>query len=342
MIQLATHAMSLPEGEPPEWAHLLPSGAFRGRDGRGPYLLKDAQAVVLASAGGPGDPESPVDYDHQTDLAAVRGVGGTAPAAGWIKAFEARADGIWARMEWTPRGAAALAAREYRYLSPVFEHDASGEIRRVLRAALTNNPNLRLTALAAAEPQSDGDDMDPLAEISATLGLPQGSDAAATLAAVKALKASAAGSATALASALKTAGLPANAAPADLEAKLRTALAAATPDPSRYAPMEMVTSLQAQIKGLTEARAVDLVEQAVKAGKIPPANKDWALAYHAKDPEGFAQYLRNQPALLPSGETAAADQPPGGDVLDAQQLAICSAMGQTPEEFRAARKKEGL
>ena len=344
-LKLATHAMILPEGEPPDWAHLLPTGSFRGRDGRGPYHLRDAAAVALASAIGPGEPESPVDYDHQIDLAAVRGVGGTAPAAGWLKEFETRPDGIWARIEWTKRGAAAIAAREYRYLSPVFKHEADGEIRQVLRAALTNNPNLRLTALASAESHPEGDVMDLPAELLAALGLPQGSDQAAALAAARALKISAeAGGAarTALASALKAAGLPETAAPAELETKLRTALASATPDPQLYAPMDQIVSLQAQVKSLTEARAAELVEQAMKAGKITPANKDWALAYHGQNPAGFAEYLRNQPVLLPPGEIPAPGKASGKAALDADQLALCVSMGLTPEEFAASRKKEAL
>src|SRR5216683_1020944 len=53
------------------------------------------------------------------------------------------------RVEWTKHGAAALATREYRYVSPVFEHDEKGAVVRLVRAALTNNPNLYLKAIAA-------------------------------------------------------------------------------------------------------------------------------------------------------------------------------------------------
>lgn len=49
-----------------------------------------------------------IDYDHQTDIGVPKG--GTAPAAGWITAFQAREDGIWARVEWTGKARAAIAA----------------------------------------------------------------------------------------------------------------------------------------------------------------------------------------------------------------------------------------
>ncbi|MDD2870093.1 phage protease [Neomegalonema sp.] len=346
-LQLATHATILPEGEPPEWVHLLPTGAFHGRDGRGPYSLKDAAAVAAASFGAPGDPEAVIDYDHQTDLAAVRGVGGSAPAAGWLKGFEVREDGIWARAAWTKRGAAAVASREYRYLSPVFEHSAAGEIRRVLRAALTNNPNLRLTALASreaadfTEPQSQGDEMDLLAELASALDLPQGSDQAAALAALKALKASAAAGSAALASARKAAGLAEDAPASALEKTLRTALAAATPDPSLYAPMDLVVSLQTQVESLQGERAAALIDEAVKAGKVTPANRAWALTQHAADPAAFAEFLRNQPAF-PLGAAALQAQTPSADALSADELAIAARMSLTPEEFAAARRQETL
>ena len=70
------------------------------------------------------------------------GVGGTAKAAGWIKAMELRDDGIWGQIEWTESGAAAVAGKEYRYLSPVFTFDKSGQVKRLLRASLINNPAL--------------------------------------------------------------------------------------------------------------------------------------------------------------------------------------------------------
>jgi len=42
-------------------------------------------------------------------------------------------------------------AREYRYVSPVFQFDPKdGSVTRLLRAGLTNNPNLHLTAIAAS------------------------------------------------------------------------------------------------------------------------------------------------------------------------------------------------
>jgi len=91
----------------------------------------------------------PLDFDHATDFAAPEGR--QAPAAGWIKQVRALNGAIQGRIEWTLKGRDAVEAHEYRYVSPVFEYDDEGRVVRLLRAALTNNPNLNLPAIASAE-----------------------------------------------------------------------------------------------------------------------------------------------------------------------------------------------
>src|SRR3546814_1790477 len=79
--------------------------------------------------------------------------GGRAPASGWIKELQKRDDGIYGRIEWTAAARQALAAGEYRYISPVFNHDKiGGRVRAILRAGLTNTPALELAAVASEQP----------------------------------------------------------------------------------------------------------------------------------------------------------------------------------------------
>ena len=136
----------------PEWITLIPAANFKGFDGRGPYRLDQPGHVVAATeemiakhmtAG------LPLDFDHATDFAAPEGR--QSPAAGWIKQVRAVNGAIQGRIEWTPKGKDAVEAHEYRYVSPVFEYDDEGSVVRLLRAALTNNPNLNLPAIASAE-----------------------------------------------------------------------------------------------------------------------------------------------------------------------------------------------
>jgi len=131
------------------WIDLIPAGVFNGRDGRGPYRNEHPAAVIAATRKLGMTAGLPIDFDHAIDLGAPQGQ--PAPAAGWIKELRLVDGVIQGRVEWTAAGAKALAAKLYRYISPVFEFSGDGAVQRLLRAAVTNNPNLYLTAIAAAE-----------------------------------------------------------------------------------------------------------------------------------------------------------------------------------------------
>lgn len=142
MSAAAEIALTLPTapGDAPQWVHLLPARTFQGVDGRGPYHA-DAAAIVAASIGmARGKVPLLIDFAHQTHLAPQ--TGHAAPAAGWVVDLQAREDGVWGRVEWTPGGRSALADKEYRFISPVFKHAKDGAILRLLGASLVNNPNL--------------------------------------------------------------------------------------------------------------------------------------------------------------------------------------------------------
>lgn len=132
------------DGSAPEWVELIPAGPeVVGRDGRR-WLFDRPEQVVAASLDGSRD--IPLDWEHATELRAPKGE--TAPAAAWIAQLEVRDGALWGRVEWTERGRQSVAAREYRYLSPVFQFEReSKRIARLTSAGLTNSPNLHLTAL---------------------------------------------------------------------------------------------------------------------------------------------------------------------------------------------------
>lgn len=157
-----------PQAEPPLWVELIPAGTFHGRDGRGPYALENPAAVIAATCALRMEAGIPIDYDHATDFAAPDGR--PAPAAGWIRELQERGGALWGRVEWTARAARAIAAHEYRYISPVFQHEPDGTVLRLLRAGLTNNPNLYLTAISAAGDE-DGKMDEFLKQLRVTLGL---------------------------------------------------------------------------------------------------------------------------------------------------------------------------
>ena len=62
----------------------------------------------------------PIDYEHQTLGGTYSSPNGQAPAAGWIKSLRSEPGiGLLAEIEWTEQARKMIAAKEYRYLSPV-------------------------------------------------------------------------------------------------------------------------------------------------------------------------------------------------------------------------------
>lgn len=322
-------------GVAPDWIELLPAGTFNGRDGRGPFRVEDPANVIastraLAMAAG-----LPIDYDHATDFGAP--AGRPAPAAGWIVEFAVRSGAVWGRVEWTARAAAAIAAREYRYVSPVFQFDpASGCVTRLLRAGLTNNPNLYLTAIAAAvihaaspEESMMEEFLNKLREI---LGLEPGAAPEQVLAAVRDL---AAGN--------DNDGHDGGVAGGDAAAN------AGALDPARFVAIaefqKALTELNAMRAERARDRAAHAVDEATRAGKLVPAQREWAIAYCAADPAGFSSFIARQPAILGAASGFDGEPPmaPGAsgarNSLGATELAICSQLGVSAADF--VRRKNG-
>ena len=298
------------DGAPP-WVQLVPAGTFSGSDGRGPYKVANAQALIAASL--PAGARLAIDENHATDLAAPRGE--AAPARGWIVELQARADGIWGRVEWNESGRALLADKAYRGISPVFETDKAGIVRRLVRAALTNNPNL----IQLATLHQQGRTMD-LATLRTHLGLASDADEAAILAAAERF------ATERTAHAVEIAGL---------RTQLQTAVAP-----------ELVTQLQAQITELrnegARTRAVAFVDGMIAAGKPIAPLRDHYVARHMADAAGVETELKKLPSLHSggAGPTIVTLHDAGdGDMLTETESAICRTMGLDPKKFKAHQKK---
>ncbi len=67
-----------------------------------------------------------------------------AEAAAWFlkDSFEVRADGIYASIEWTPKGKSLSENKSYRYLSPVFDMGDNRSVIGLDSVGLVNRPNL--------------------------------------------------------------------------------------------------------------------------------------------------------------------------------------------------------
>lgn len=344
---IATHATVIDaatasDGAQAVWIQLIPAGAFAGRDGRGPYDAGDQaamQAVVQNSLQRAGATELVVDYDHQSVYGAIPGVGGRAPAAGWIKELQVRPDGIYGRVEWTATAAQAIRAGEYRYVSPVYTHTKAGKVLLLVCAALTNTPNLDLNAVAASAQIAalhPGENMEPIAK---ALGLAADADEAACLAAIGALTA-------AHAAVIAAAGLAAGVSTQDVVMAVQSARAAAVPDPAKYVPVEVFTAVQSQLTLLQQQagddKATQAVEKVIKDGRLAPAQRDWAMSYAKSNLEGFEAFAAGLPKLVAAGGRQETNGAPkaGDDALSDADLAVMSAMGLSREAFVTARKLE--
>lgn len=333
-------------GAAPEWVHLLPAGKFSGRDGRGPYIVEDVAALIAASM---AEGDRVLDFDHAT----VHRERGSGRAAGWIKAMEARDDGIWGRVEWTRKGAQALADRDYRFISPVFRHDQSGRVARIEHASLVNDPNLQLQAVASRDPDADPNQpgvsgMDLLAKLVTLFGLPAGTDEAKVEAHARGLVEGQTAHAAELKTIADAVGLKGDPKAEAIVAHAKTAVTTGAADPSQFVPMSQFQDVSNRLGELTTRMAKDDAERSVNAamaaGKVTPAQKEWALAYASKDPTGFAGYVEKAPVIVQPGSAAhAAGDPPGGGKreLDDSDRAVCARLGLTEADYLATLQKEG-
>ncbi len=302
---------------------LLPAGEFiSGRDGRR-WTKRDAESIAKKS--NEYLPYHPVDENHSTDYKGA--YGDSSPALGWFSSIHAEADGsIWANVEWTAKGRAALEAREYRYISPVFETDESGEIVKILRAALTNSPNLELPNLnhqqqtAPAENPAKEKNMNK--EICAALGLPETAVENDVLAAISKLKTQA--------NSAQSVDLAAYAPRADLNQMEERAVEAE----------KKLTELNA---AALKTRADAAVQKAITDRKIAPASKDAYLAMCSTEEglKSFETAMNATPGIIPAGPSGAAGTPPaasGTVELNAEEAALCKAAGYTQEEWKELKE----
>ncbi|RWO83942.1 MAG: hypothetical protein EOS18_03610 [Mesorhizobium sp.] len=365
----STHSTALtPADADGTWLQLTPSGTFSGRNGQGPWVTGDKasmEQIVANTRQYAGSTDLAIDYDHQTVFGAIPGVGGTAKAAGWVKELQARDDGIWGRVEWTAAAAIAIKRKEYRYLSPVFFHEkTTGRVLALRMAGLTNTPNLDLVAVAASAlfPLNNptGDSME---KILAALGLAKGTTEDSVVAAINTMQTSskaiakAAGLAesanqgeiltavnsivadrTKLATA---AGLAADAKGDDIVTAVQSAIAGKV-DPTKFVPIAMVTELQGDLKklreDLTSDKATEAVNSAIEAGKIAPAQKEWALGYAKADLKAFDTFVGNAPVLTAS-QVREAKRPASENAgLSDADIAVCNAMGLDPKKFAETLK----
>lgn len=361
---LALAACSVQAGESGAWYRIIPSGKFAARDGRPADVPgkswvctpETGRAVITALKA--RQSELVVDYEHQTLLAANNGK--PAPASGWCKDFMWKDDGIYALLTWTPAAQAMVDNGEYRYLSPVFTYDKStGAVGEVLHLALTNSPaldGLTDTMAQAALSLMIGDHNMKLEELLErlrymlnlpTLATPEEliAELQKLIAAINQAKGTAATSID----------IPALLADSQAVAALHSQVAAltlqvATPDPAKFVSVAVLSATQgelaacraelAALKDAASGKELDnVIAAALSDGRLLPAQESWARDLGKVGLAHLTNYLATVQPIAALATTQTGGKPPVStttSTLNADQLAVCKALGLTEAEFLAS------
>lgn len=344
---------------------LLPAGTFRARDGRPAncpgWVVDGAIASKLIAAAKSREVPYVIDYEHQTLNAVANGL--PAPAAAWFKNLEWReGDGLYATdVEWTARASTMIEAGEYRFLSPVFTFDNSGAVTGILHAGLTNNPALDCldsvqnaaacsmamavlsadVAASTTEQTEKEKAMDPelLQQLIWMLNLPVGSTEADVRAQLQKLIGMLSG------------GQGTAAASVDIAATLNSqrdqiaSLSANQMDPAKFVPIEVVNDLRSRVAVLTAnaegAEADRLVTDALADGRLLPSMEGWARNLGKSNIVALREFTSAATPIAAltttqTGGKAPQEQSQQSQGLNAEQLAVCRAMGLSEEAFLAA------
>ncbi|MCW9041736.1 MAG: phage protease [Pseudopelagicola sp.] len=315
VINFEAMALNVEDGSVPDWVQLLPAGrSVRGVDGRS-WTMEDANALIDSFLARNND--LPVDLEHATQIKGAQGE--PAPAVGWIKELEARDTGLWGRVEWNGEGETLLRRRAYRYLSPVFKFaKRTGEITRMVSAGLTNNPNLDLVALNSADDLTEETTMDPA--VLEALGLNSTATSADAVLAIQKLKA------------------------AETTALNR----AEHPDPKKFVPkadhdlaLNRISGYEAEAKEREDEAINTALDDAIEAGKIAPASRDYHLAACREEGglDRFKAMVDASPVIADKSGLDQKDPTKKTATLSADEEAVCQQMGITAEEFLAAKKE---
>lgn len=145
--RVVLRSAALPPEQVPTTILVAPWGQVESTSGS--FVVDSEAGRLVVEAFDEQGNDLPIDYEHQSLGGRFASPTGQAPAAGWIKRLAVvEGEGIYADVEWTPQALEQLAAKQYRYLSPVAV--VRRQDRRLIglhSAALTNKP-----AIAGMEP----------------------------------------------------------------------------------------------------------------------------------------------------------------------------------------------
>lgn len=309
--------------EAPAWMLLFKAGMGRLADGIEYLVDKDAFAMIAADWAGKGN-DLHFDYEHASLKAEA------APAAGWIKELKWEdCAGVMARVEWTSKAAEFIKNKEYRYFSPVF--GIRKKDKRVCwldSVALTNRPRTTNLSPIMAKINRKGEQIMEKKELIEALELPETATDGDILSAVAKLgvKLPETGEKEVIPkSVIAALGL----AETDGETIVTASIHALKQTVNNGVSVEAFKALQDKI---AEKDASDAVAAAMSAGKVTPAQKDWATDYAKRDLEGFQVFVAKAPVVIPVTPLPGMQTEPAG-IVDDSTLAVAKMFGNSKEDI---------
>jgi phage I-like protein len=341
-----------------QWFRLFPMGEVRIKGEKEPARFDAESAQLILEAFRSAGHDMVIDYEHAT-------LGeNPAPAAGWIPEISARPDGLYVRAQWTENAKRMIAAREYRYFSPVMAmRKADRKIVGLHNVALTNQPRMNdLPALAAKETPTEENPMlekliaflglaedatvedlmaaiaDMLKKMIALLALPEDATKEDLVAAIEEMVKENSGAEggdkpVAAKEVLDALGLSKD---ADVEAVVAKIKAHQT-DGRVVKPMaEELTALRSEI---ADMKANGLIQEALKDGKISPDEaKKWGRELARTNPKQFGLIVLSRPRghVVPvDGLDIKGGDGPGKDGGEDEAVAIVAKqMGVSMEDIK--------
>lgn len=355
-LAACSYSLGAPAADNTIWLQVTPAGHFKPADGREikvpSWHINQAVATKVIERFHATKNKRVVDYEHQTLRKEENGQ--PAPAAGWYTDLQWReGEGLFAQVQLTARAAQYIADGEYQYFSPVFlYHPTTGDVLDVQMGALTNAPaidgmqELSLRAAASFGCFDDSPEENPvnqlLQALIAALGLAENTTEEQAVAALSAHT-------TNLRKLLglddKAGGEAMLAACTGLKAK-----ATATPDPSQFVSLSVVEGMRAEMAALTarlgERDEKDLDSQitaALEDGRLAKPMEEWARELGKSNRAALTAYLDKAAPIAALASSQTQGKPPVTDEktgLTQEEQAVCSAMGLTAEQFKAAKAEE--
>lgn len=315
---LLTAALEL-DGEAPTEFRILRAGDNATK--KGTLIFDESAAQSVLGEFSDHGVDLPIDFGH-----AMAGHGGPLDqiAAGWFKPSVKEGE-LWASdVTWTPRGSKGVTDREWRYTSLYgdVERVDDGRLRlvRLRTVSLTNTPaTVGVDPLVASESTQKGPKTMDIAQlVLAAVGAKDEADAGAKVRALVDLSA-------------RLAELTGKQA-ADEQIAVVSALKISH---------EKLEKIETELSELKQKNADDkrdgLIATLTEAGKLTPAQHDWARSLTLSALEAFGE---TAPVVVPGKESNPTPKPNGESVeLSAEDKKMAKAFGNDPEAVLAEKRR---